>query len=388
MFKSLIEQNKFPLVLALLIQITELLFHLSGHVEIMGTGAKGSFLLWVMENGKFLHIVYITLIAIFAFCILARKNLFLFSSISIVTVLLVSWLFNSWVLIFLYPILIRHKKVSKINISQHIKSEQDIFEEGFSTIIFTGMLAFSILLMLFQFDVFIFDWRYSLFAFGVNNIFSIFNIAIFIFFFLFIFSISVFFKGSANLTAKVSAMGLMLLVFSVIHSFLSAHILSEPLASVLNDYIYLVAGIWSGLLFIIWGEIKYDHSFSELLYSILSPIVQRGYWGKLFVIAIILRITMWKLGSTTGSLCELINYGFEISTYFIVGWLALGGAFTTIKPFINAIYLKKIVMICFVMSAVPFFLFYGYVWNSSSTQEHYNQNFAIQSTISAIKHLL
>ena len=344
MLKNLIEFNKFPLFLALLIQITEFLFKLSGNMNPVHL-ETGSFLSWVSTNGKVLHITFIFLIAVFAFCILIRKNLFFFSAISLCSVLAVSWFFNSWVLFFLYPILIRHKKVSKINISQQVKSEQELFEDGFFPIVISGMLAFSALLLIFQMEFFIFEWKYTLFAFGVNNLFSVFYLSLFIILFLIVFSISIFFKGSPNLTAKVSAMGLMSLVFTFLYFFLSLEIPQDLFSSGTKDIILLTTGILTSGLFLFWGEIKYDHSFSELLYSILSPIIQRGYWGKLFLGYIGIKTLFWGFGTSDEALIVLLKNSVEIGYYFFIGWFALGGGFQVIKPIIEKRGMNKYVIL-------------------------------------------
>lgn len=378
----MIEINKFPLFLALLIQSTEFLYKVSCHVD-KTTSGMGGFLLWVDANEKTIHAAFIILIAIFAFAILLRKNLFIFSAISLCTVLMVSWLQNSWLLLFLYPILIRHEKVSKINISQYVKSDQELFEDRFGAIIIASVLMFSLILMAFQVEIFATDWRYSLFSFGLINLFSILCFSIFIITFLFVFSISVFFKGSPNLTAKVSAMGLMSLVFLVNYHFLLAQL---QLGDILEAQdVLLVSGMITAGIFLFFGEIKYDHSFSELLYSILSPIVQRGYWGKLFLFFISWKYLSWELSDTALPLSQLLSKSADAGFYLFLGWFSLGGAFQMTKSVLDTHSIKKVVTLCLILSFIPTFIFFDATWLAPKVQRHFQEDLVVRYVISAFR---
>jgi hypothetical protein len=357
MVTKFFSSNKFPLFIAITVQLIDLLSFTSRKVQpILPTG-NNAVLDWIYANQQTINIFFISSIVLAFLTFLLRSDTRVQRGFIIILFLICGWFHTSWILLVLYPLLFSFEKMPKSPKTQKQFSDGSL---GYLTLA-TVLGAF--LLMTQQIPYPHVKTDQWLYIHGLSTIYLSLLVSGFLFFYWIWNLICNRIKTFELLFPGVRLFGIITLLFIVFAYY--ANVQFNPIIKQFSLFQvpYMISGLLVSLIFLLVGPIEGSYRFSGQLFFICHSYVSRRFWIKFILAGMVIRETFgWFVRADKNFLTifvyDLVNAFFP----FFAFWISLGFIFTITKRFAHFRFYKPVPYLILIFSLTIPFLYLTEGW--------------------------
>ena len=350
---NIIQHNKYPLFISLLVQLFGLLLFASTSVQHILPAGNNHILDWIYANSSIIRWSYYFFAVLFGLSLLSRKNPKAIKIICFLFFLTSAAFHFPWLLVLIYPLLIQD--ISPIDDNQKTLSTIDL--------ILLGVCVGSFALMSQQVP---FPHETALNIWYIYSLSMLFLIAG-VFIFLGVFSLV--YLGSSRLRQKnISYKNLNLLLLLIL-LYLSFWIYADITFTTFIDQFkffdaaFMVAGLLTSIVLLLVSPIEQRESFERQLSFLYLGLTNKVFWIKFIVLFLAAReLFIWLIEAEQDFLVVLIYDLTNAIFPFLSFWLGLGLVYKLFRRIRSVIIIRIMLVFVIGLGLIPSFLFSDQNW--------------------------